>query len=466
MKSLSTRIGRYVAAPDWLERKSWHDTIWLTIPVLALLVSGPAWFFRLVDTEMGPLVWSLFFYFLLREAVEFSLRKITNHSTILWITLGADLAGIGVLALLWHFSQTVRNPLFLLVLVIPLISSAVMYPTYITFSLTGLSILVVTMVAWVDVPQLRSALLQMVLIPSWLASLLSVGGHEIAGPTTGDFSAANAVALLLAFSFGCVVIAGIADRVQTLFTERAKSAAGEGAVAALAQSSPVFTIDRESMCITNANRAFWEYSLVGPWASGISATPGASGASGTPGPSGASEALTTGKEAVARASAGPALFDCIRFNEEEELRKMIAGHGGAMLCRYKVDSEARAGKIHVEVLPDGSSCQVQLEDLSAESFLRTALDALEMGVILLAENDLVLYFNAAAKRIFPALADGIEADPALQVEALGSPWWELGARSRHSRTISLHGHTYHAVCMAAQLPGQGVTLSVLSLSEV
>jgi PAS domain-containing protein len=452
MKFLSTQIGRYVATPDWLERKSWHDTIWLTVPVLAILVSGPAWFFRLVDTEMGPLIWSLFFYFLLREAVEFGIKKLSDNSTILLITLASDVAGIGVLALLWHYTQTVRNPLFLVVLLIPLISSALMYPTYVTFSLTGLSIMAVSIVAWIDVPQLRSALLQMVLIPSWLASLLSLGGHEIAGPGTGDFSAANAVAVLLAFSFGCVVIAGIADRVQPLFNARLKSGTGEAA-ALVAQSSPVFTIDRESMCITNANRAFWEYSLVGPWSSG---------------PVGASGALTTGKQAdpPAGPGAGPALFDCIRFNEEEELRKMIAGHGGAMLCRYKVDSEARAGKIHVEVLPDGSSCQVQLEDLSAESFLRTALDALEMGVILLAENDLVLYFNAAAKRIFPALADGVEADPALQVEALGSPWWELGARSRHSRTITLHGHTYHAVCMAAQLPGQGVTLSVLSVSEV
>ncbi len=443
MREIWLQATEYVNTPDWLERKSWHDTIWLLAPVLAILIAGPIWFFRLVDVDMNSLSWTLFSYSLLREVANFYLKRAQNLQLVLRCTFLADFLGICLLGLLWHFSQTVRDPLFLVVMMIPLIAGSLIYPSFITYGFTGISIVTVLSFAWVDVPQFRAVMLQTSLIPAWVAAKINIAGWPGADASATDLSAASAAAILVAFCFSFVIIACIVDGLRHYFMAALQSRSTQLAVLS-AERRPAFSINRHTLAITSANKAFYDYSLTDP-------------TKGDP------LALARSEESAAHV---PTLFDVIRFEEEHDLREIIAGQGGAMVCHYHIGPESRMGRVQVEVLPDGTQCQLALEDLSAENYLRLTLDVLDQAVILLAESEVVLYFNNAAARLFPALADGVEASSVLQTETLGSPWWELGASSSHNRNVRLNGRTYHTACTAAQLPGQQMPISVLSLSEV
>jgi PAS domain-containing protein len=160
------------------------------------------------------------------------------------------------------------------------------------------------------------------------------------------------------------------------------------------------------------------------------------------------------------------LFERIQFEEEHHLRNMISRQGGALICHYRVGPETRVGRVRVEILPDQTQCQISMEDLSTENFLRQTLDVLNQAVVLLAENEVVLYFNSAAARLFPDLVVGVEAVAALQTETFGAPWWEMGSSARQNRNVQVNGRPFRAVCTNTQLPGQDMLITVLSLSEI
>jgi PAS domain-containing protein len=160
------------------------------------------------------------------------------------------------------------------------------------------------------------------------------------------------------------------------------------------------------------------------------------------------------------------LFSIAEFTHPEVVQALIAGTGGEIsVAVYRVDGEPRAARVRVDPVTYDNRryVYVTIQDMTDLQTLLTAFNAVDNAMMVLNQNQRLLYCNHAAEQMWGELSPGADVSAQLRKANLPDGWWQLGMRGRQERRLELNGRQFIAQCVAAKIPGERDALTVLSI---
>lgn len=426
---------------DLLERKRLLDDTWLLTLFVIFLATALPWFLRIVELDFAPVAWSLFAYGAAYLALGFATDRMRSHGSLPIVLGTLQAAGVVFLGFIWHQAGGLQNPMFLLAFALPVVGGGLIsrWQPYVS-ALLGTA--VVTIIGFIEAPELRWYALQLGLPVTWLADFTAqtLPNEQRAFP--GFYAPPSYYCVLLVLF--AMLLFGIALMSESLtsFLFRLHARLGLSARAldeAQALSTqvlrvapvPTALVFADTFNIVHASQSFISHLQV------------------------SRKALRSGN-----------LFDVVNFSYPEAVEGLINGGGGEVpFCVYRVGNETRIARVRAySLMHEGIRCAyLSVEDFSETYYLRAALDAADYALLVIGAGDRILCFNKIAQGLFGEVAYGMEASRLLIRDGLLDGWWRPGPRGRHKHQLELSRRSYQATSVAVPLAGEEEQLIILAL---
>ena len=420
------------------------DDIWLLTLFALVLATGVPWFLGGFDIAFGPVLLGVVGLGALHVALAFFTGSATFTSA--WhvpVLTALHAAGVVTLGLVWHHGGGLQNPVLLTAFVLPLIGAGFIsrWQPYFT---AGLAILVVTLAALIEAPELRwhaSGL------GTWAASLLADGTHS-AAPFPGFYAPSDYyVALLQCFVVLTLVGAAVADYLGTLFERhrthaelaRERAQSGRELWTSLIEHLPVpaVLVEVDTLRVLRLSES-------------------------------AAPVLAPSEEGATRI--GRKVFEAIRFSYPEVVRALIRGDAGpSRPCALRVNDDLHIAKVSVRHLGyEGRALALlTIEDVTDAFCTRAALDKAEDAVLIIDSKGRVITFNKPIRSLLPHADVGIEAARLLSHPGKSDvPWWHPGLRGRRKRLVEIDDRIYQMTSSTVPLVGEDEGFYVLAFLPV
>lgn len=419
------------------------DDVWLLTLFALVLATGVPWFVSGFDIAFGPVLLGVLGLGALHVALAFFAGSETVAGA--WhvpVLTALHAAGVVTMGLVWHHGGGLQNPVLLTAFVLPLIGAAFIsrWQPYFT---AGLAILVVTLAALIEAPELRwyaSGL------GTWAASL-PAGGTLAAAPFPGFYAPSGYyVALLQCFVVLTLVGAAVADYLGTLFERhrthaelaRERAQSGRELWASLIEHLPVpaVLVEVDTLRVLRLSES-------------------------------AAPMLSSPVQAT---WIGRNVLEAIRFSYPEVVRSLIRGDAGPTRpCALRVNDDLRLAKVSVRHLGyEGRALALlTIEDATDAFCTRAALDKAEDAVLIVDSTGRVITFNKPICTLFPNGDVGVEAARLLSHPGESAvPWWYPGLRGRRKRLVDIDGRIYQMTSSIVPLAGEDEGLCVLAFLPV
>lgn len=422
------------------------DDTWLLTIFAALLATALPWFLSGFDIDFTAVSWGVFALGVIHVALASDV--VLKRLSIAWRTGALAIlhaAGVIVIGFIWLHAGGVRNPLFVLAFVLPVIGASFIsrWQPYLT---AALAILVVIAVALSQAPELRWYASGLGAIGAWLAS--SVFGVESAAGSTpfpGFYAPFGYfVVLLQVFAvllFGCAVAAEylgtVFERLRAHVTAaRAEAEHGQELWATLIEHLPVpaFLVDADTLRVICASEH---------------AAPGVLTANAAP--------------------AGHAFLETVRFTYPDVVQELIEGQGGvARPTMVRVADELRAAEVRVRhVAHKGRRfALVIITDVTEAMCVKAALDTADHAALVVDSHGHVMGFNKPALGLFPSASIGAEVSALLSPPGSGARWWQAGFTGRRKTHVEIRQRIYQVTSSSVALPGEEESLHVIAFLPV
>lgn len=301
------------------ERKTVMDGLLLINSVLTFAAVLAAWFYRLLEIDIGRLAWMFFVYTSLHLLGSIVTDYLHSRRWVMAWMATASFASILFLAVAWFFAGGVKNPLFLISMIVPVIAAGVLQ-TGLVLPMALLSIAAAIGSALAQSPELLWTAERLGFrIPFLSGASLAAG---LADPVPGvEVTPASVMLILLWFGLAQLglammsrnLAAGMITLTERLIGSASLGVAGSGVTQAslLAATSPTVIVYSDSGQIHLASRSF------------------------------ANQMLVREHEI-----AGKALYDFITF-EDEPLLKQVLRNGGRLRVAYRVGPERRVAEASI-----------------------------------------------------------------------------------------------------------------------
>ena len=420
------------------------DDVWLLTLFALVLATGVPWFVSGFDIAFGAVSLGL----LGLAALHVTLTFFTGSGTFTgaWhvpVLTALHAAGVVTMGIVWHHGGGLQNPVLLTVFVLPVVGAAFIsrWQPYFT---AGLAILVVTLAALIEAPELRwyaSGL------GAWGASFLA-DGTVSAAPFPAFYAPSGYyVTLLQVFIVVTLVSAAAADYLGTLFERqrthnelaRERAQSGRDLWTSMIEHLPVpvLLVEVDTLRVIRFSE---------------SAAPILSPCEGS--------ATWIGRN----------VFKAIRFSYPEVVRSLIRGDAGpARPCAIRVGDDLRIAKVSVRHLTyEGHALALlTIEDVTDAFSTRAALDKAEEAVLIVDSKTRVITFNKPVRTLFPNADVGIEAARLLNHPGESAlPWWHPGLRGRRKRLVEIDERIYQMTSSTVPLAGEEEGFYVLSFLPV
>lgn len=421
------------------------DDIWVLTLLAVLIATAAPRLLSAFDFEFGAVVWGLLglgaVHVALAVAAERERARGAWSSSML-LTIHA--AGVMLVGVVWYYAGGMRNPLFLLAFVLPVIGASVIsrWQPYLT---AALGIVVAATVALRQTPELRWYAAGLDGAGAWLATQFSNADSGTTAPFAGFYAPSGYFVVTLAvFAILLCACAVAAEFLAALFMrlhQRANLAREEAELAQelwiqLIRNLPVPAIlveveARQLVCRSDC------------WAASF----GAPDAPNTP---------ATGD-----------LFGMVQFSYPEVVEELIAGEGGSVRpCMFRRAGQLRAAEIHVQpILHLGRRLALVIMADVTESFcVQSALDAADYAAVVVDSEERVMGLNKPARGLFADIKPGMAAFPLLGTAAARKGWWDPGLRGRCRSQAEIHGRVYDVHSSSVAMPGEERSVYVIAIS--
>ncbi len=434
-----------------LSRPMWHqprvhllDDTWLLTIVAILIATGVPWFASGFDVDVGMAAWGLLGLGAIH--VAFSLLGAPGRAPGAWNDRALTvlcLVGVVLIGFIWRHVGALRNPLFLMIFALPVVSS-IFLSRWHPYLLATAGVLVTAFVALSQSPELRWHIAGVLGSDAWLTGLF--GSQSVAAQASfeGFYAPSSYVVMLEVFAVLLFACAFAAEYLGSLFERLSARSALAQAETERAQALWAGLIERLPVPAL----------LVDPDTLRIVA---------------ASDLARTSLHIDSASLDDCKLFEALRFSYPEVVQELVTGNDGTVprtvihvgerirMCEIRVIHIAHKGR---------RLALLAVQDATELFHARTVLDTSEYAALLIDGRGCILTFNKPATVLFGALEIGMEANRLLQV-AQGAPsWWEPGLSGRAKLHIEIGPRLFQVTSSAIVLPGEEHRVFAVSLLPV
>ena len=418
------------------------DTWLLTVCALVLATAIP-WFVNGIDVDFAAVSWGIFGVAAVYLAIAAHGSRADRTERLPPTLPLLQAIGVVLIGAVWWKAGGLENPVLLLVFVLPVVGAGLQSRSQAYVS-AALSIVVVSVFALEQAPELRWYLAEHHRAGAWLAALYSdkaVGTALFPGfYAPPDY----AVALLEVYAvalFACAVAADtfgglVRKSAHDLVAARGEVERAEDLWLNLIESLslPAALVEADTLRTVSHSRSLAEY-----FTDGAPIAPGAD------------------------------LFASVQFSHPEIIREMISsGCGAAPFIAVRVRGELRAAEVRVQLLArtDRPLALVIINDITEQFCMQAALDAAEYAALIVDANGKVLGFNRPALGLFSGLGRGVAAASLLKSGAERTHWWQPRLGGRRKLHVEIGARLYQVSCSSIALPGEEEPLSVVAIVPV
>ena len=423
------------AVEELRRHKTMFDNTWTLATLLAAVLAVAWWQLGLAQFAVGPVIWTLAALAALQFLVNSQARAATSVATLRHLALASQLLGTVLVAVSWHLFGGIQQPLFPLIIVLPLLTGALVL-TFWQQQIAIAAVLVVLASGVLLSPDTNSFIQERYGISLITAHALPsfVPRSRAVFP---DVSTSPAYDLLLTTMVGvvCLALSTTARALVTLCRRDAMQ------VAALAEE-----VER----LRQATREL------------VTRTP-------------APLLVTSSTGRIVHASdrliaafdlevlSEPFLLDAIAFKHPQVVRRLMTV-GGEDIQPATVQGRERLLRVRAEVLPRSSSPLTLLSIESGDDLcLRSELDALEAPVFAIGADGRLMYPNRAALALLGPEADGGLATTVFDAQA--ARWWEIAPLASARRLLDYRQRSYCAAIQRVRVAESAGELSFVQLAE-
>jgi PAS domain-containing protein len=351
-------------------------------------------------------------------------------------------AGIAVVGFIWLQAGGLQNPAFLMVFALPVVG-AIFLSRWQPYLMALLAVVVATVVALAQAPELRWYAPGLNALGAWFAAVLGQQGAGTSAPFAGFYAPSGYfVVLLEVFAILVFACAVAAEYLGTIFERlhshvdvaRAEAERGQEFWATLVEDLPLpaVLVDADTLQILCASKQASKFY--------------------------SGEVLT-----------GSNLFESIRFSYPDVVQELIAAVGGiAPLSMIKVDDRLRATEVHVQHMAQKGRrfALIVIHDKTEEFTVRAALDVTGQAVLAIDAQGRILAFNKPAQALFATIETQTDASQLLSLTGMPVNWWEPGLTGRRKMHVEIGPRIYQVTCSASPLPGEEERLYVVAFLPV
>ena len=441
-----------IDTPQFAQRPHWQnprihllDDMWLLTIVAIVVAIGVPWPFSGFAVQAGVASWGLLGLGGVHIAFTFlgSPARSGGRRRDYALTL-LDVIGVMLIGFVWAHVGGLQNPLFLMVFVLPVMGS-IFLSRWHPFLIALLSILVVSVVALSQAPELRSYASGLLGTDTWLADWFGGQRPDTQASFAGFYAPTGyLVAVLEVFSVVLFACAVAAEYVGTIFE---RLLAGSN----LARSDGE---KAQELWATLIERLPIPGLLIDPTSLRIVAC---------------SDSARTFLHLGEASPEGLNLFDVARFSFIDLVQEMIAGAvGTATLTALHVADEVRLAQVRVlqVVHKKRRLSLLTLEDVTEAFCLKAAWDTAEAAALVIDALGHVRAFNKPTAALFSSVKIGVNAEQLLSQLVAGLPWWESGLTRRRKMHIEIDSRVYEVTSTEIALPGEAQRLYSVSLLPV
>jgi len=432
--------------PTWADpRVHLLDDVWLLTIVAILIATAVPWFLSGFDVRLGAATWGLLALAAIHVAFTSIGAQTRAHTR--WRSRGLaalHLAGVIGVGFIWQHTGGVQNPVFLCVFALPVIG-AIFVSDWQPYFTAALAIVVVTVVALGQVPELRWYASGLSGVGPWLASLFGDPTAAASAPFSGFYAPARYfVVLLEVFAIVLLACAVAAEYLGSIFERlyslvslaRAEAEGGQELWTGLIEQLPVpaFLVDVDTLQVVCSSEL-------------------------------ALRKFCSDDEPIA----GRTLFDAVRFSYPDVVQALIRGDDGvAEQAVIRMADEFRVAQVRVRhVAQLGHRFALVLVEDTSEAFcVRAALDSAEYAALVIDARGRVCAFNKPASWLFAGMAIGMDAAGLLPQAASAGQWWDPGVAGRRKRHIEMAPWVYQVTSCAVALPAEEERLYAVAFLPV
>jgi PAS domain-containing protein len=415
--------------------KAMFDNTWTLATLLATVLAVVWWELGLAQFAVGPVVWTLAALASVQYLVNFEMRGVASAQTLRYVALASQLLGTMLFAVSWHLFGGIQQPLYPLIIVLPLLTGALL----LTFWQQQIAIVAVLAVLASGVllsPDTNSFIQQRYgislasdhLLPSFIPR------SRIVFP---DVSTSPAYDLLLTTMVGviCLALSTTARALVTLCRRDAAQAA---------------SLETEVKRLRHATREL------------VTRTPAPVLIASSAG------RVVHASDRLVEAfgiddSTEPFLLDVIAFKHPQVVRQLMIT-GGEDIQPATVLGRERLLRVRAEVLPRTSSPLTLLTIESGDDLcLRGQLDTLEQPLFAIGADGRLAHLNRAALALLGPEADGGLATAVFAADA--AHWWEIAPLANARRLFDYRQHRYCASIRRVRIAASVGELSFVHLTE-
>jgi PAS domain-containing protein len=423
------------AIEDLRRHKVMFDNTWTLATILASVLAVSCWYFGIAQLAIGPVIWVLATLSIVHFALNSQTRRARSPASLRRLALLSQLLGTLMMAIGWHLFGGIQQPLFPLLIVLPL--------------LTGTLVL--------------GFWQQQIAVLALLAVLAS--GVLLSADTNSFIQERYGLSIVFARALPNWV-----PRSRVLFPDMSTSPAYDlwltimvGVVCAAASTTArglVSLCRRDAACVASLQdevgrlqEAATQFVLRAPAAMLVASSAG--------------RIMYASARALKDFDLGDAsgrfLLDAINFKHPDVVKRVMTG-GGEEIQPATIRGLERILRVRGEVMEFGPSTVTLLILEGCEDLCwRSEVDAVEAPVFAIAPSGRLRYLNRAALTLFGADAEGTMATTVFDPRP--SAWWEIAPLESARRIVNYRGRSYLASIRRARVATSLAEVSFVHLSE-
>lgn len=395
---------------DMNERRLLFDTSWPLALIIMTAAYVLSWSLDLLRIELSTVLWTTFGLALGHQTLSRLLDFVDSRQGLMQLHAAINIAAIVGLAAIWSLLGGLAAPAFAMFFALPVIALGLVSSLALQFGITAFAVLCSWTVALRESAELRLQLEQLGFPPVWNA-VPGLTTHEFAG--YGVIASGSAqLQFMLVFTFAMVGVVTTSAVVVALITRlfdrlRFVSVSGRRAEK-MAQS---FMTQEDGLELIVDRKSF-QVIAVSPRLAGELEEP--------------PETLI-----------GCHYTTVLPFSQDHPALRMIEAGVASELTQQVFPAPSGYKLVNIRIHPgtsDGFEFQrVTLEDLQQNDYAQIAVDGLEDLAGVVDGGGRILYLSQAVKKLLPVMHNEWRAD----LLPLPAGWWEIGARHRHTRKVSI-----------------------------
>jgi PAS domain-containing protein len=415
--------------------KSTFDNTWTLVTILATSLAVLGWYFGLPQVDVAPIVWTLAGLAVTQLVISSHARPVQSRARLQLLVVVSQLVGTALLGAAWHLLGGLQQPLFPLLVVVPLLPAALLLDFW-QRQLVTLGFLVLLLSGLLLSPDTNSFLEERYglviawghVLPGWIPRSRVAFADVNTSPAYNLMVLATLAVVGVAVSTAARAVVALcrrgSDETAALQNEVERLQRLSAQLVARSPSAAALVVPSTGR-IVNASDRFRQVFDVGD-------------------------------------VPGRFLLDVIAFAHPTVIKRLMAS-GGEEVQGATVRGRDAVLRVRAEVLESGASQVTALNiERCDELCWRGEVDALDEPVFAVNRRSEVVFMNRTARALF---GDGAEGEAATSLFDTGTRWWDIAPLESARRVLDRGEHRYLASIRRAKIATSIGELSFVHLYE-